>query len=47
LTNDFSGFYDGWFGYPPATTLLGFRVWVLCGKKSAARTLGIPLTAAH
>jgi hypothetical protein len=44
-TTDYSGFSEMWFGSPPATAMLTYRVWALCGKNSAATKLGI--RAAH
>ena len=39
-TTDFTGFSEMWFGSPPFTQLVKFRVWALCGKRSLAPVLG-------
>jgi hypothetical protein len=40
-TTDFSGSSQPWFGSPPLTKLVSYRVWALCGKKATRKTLGL------
>lgn len=40
-TTDFSGSNQQWFGVPPLTTGIQFRVWALCTKRAERTRLGL------